>query len=73
LADVVGGEKIKLIFQPTSYFEYVKTNMAMDFDDAVDGTYAMKYIATENWNYSQKANWRIILVSAGWYFLMMGT
>jgi len=37
LADVVGGEKIKLIFQPTSYFEYVKTNMAMDFDDAVDG------------------------------------
>ena len=38
LADVIGGEKIKLVFQPTSYFEYVKTNMAMDFDDAVGGT-----------------------------------
>lgn len=38
LADVIGGEKIKFIFQPTSYFEYVKTNMAMDFDDVVGGT-----------------------------------
>lgn len=38
LSDVIGGEHIQLIFQPTSYFEYVKTNMAMDFDNAVDGT-----------------------------------
>jgi hypothetical protein len=67
LADVIGGEKIKFIFQPTSYFEYVKTNMAMDFDD-VGGTCATKCIGTENWKRSLKANWRIIPVSAGWYF-----
>ncbi|MEB0139291.1 MULTISPECIES: toll/interleukin-1 receptor domain-containing protein [unclassified Undibacterium] len=38
LLAVEGGTRLRLHFQPTSYFEYVKTNMAMDFDDAIDGT-----------------------------------
>ena len=36
LTDVIGGTNITLLFQPTSYFEYVKTNMAMDFDDGIN-------------------------------------
>lgn len=37
LSDVRGGEKITLVFQPTTYFESVKTNMALDFDDGING------------------------------------
>ena len=34
--DYSNGPVLK--FQPTSYFDYVKTNMAMDFEDLVSGT-----------------------------------
>lgn len=37
LADLRYDGRITLVFQPTSYFESVKTNMAMDFDDGLHG------------------------------------
>lgn len=38
LTDVVHEPSTTLIFQTADYFDYVKTNMALDYDDPISGT-----------------------------------
>jgi hypothetical protein len=68
---IEAGGRVLLQFQQAEYFDYVKTNMALDFPDPM-AVCVTRCTPMVGWSHWPKAAWPITLASAAWCFRVSG-